>query len=653
MRYSASGDRLLFSLFILAMSLTAILPNSADAVVPFTDSGAVITGLSTCSVAWGDYDKDGKLDLAICGNTGSARVTKIYHNNGNGTFSDIVAELVGVSNGALAWGDMDNDGDLDLAVTGYTGSAYVAKVYTNMGSDRFTDVGAELRGVRYSSLAWGDYDNDGRLDVAIAGYTGSAYIGQIYHGNPTNANTAPTAPNGLTTTVVGTSITFNWAAATDTKTPSTGLSYNLRVGTASGKDDVYCGMANLSSGLRFVPANGNAQKRLSWTLSNLPIAPYYWSIQAIDTSFAGSAWATEQSIGVVKISGHVVRASGVAMQGVSMTATGLSSVTTDAAGYYEFTVFSGWSGTITPGKPLFSFSPASKSYTNVTIAQSNQDFSVAESFTQISSGLTDLFVSHLAWGDYNNDGYLDLVVAGSTVVYPSYDTCSRVYRNNANGTFTNVNANLINNFSTNALEPWDTVLWTDYNNDGYLDLAMSGNITESYSSGIDLFCNTGGVFTTAVSPAQAGSSGQAWGDYDNDGLVDVASGGIMWNGQRYVNSGAVFRNTGYGFTSSIQLGAFSDCACAWADYDNDGDLDLAVAAPTLAIYRNDGNNVFTNVCSLGINADAIAWGDYDSDGDLDLVAVGKDTTIAAAAIFRNDNGQFTRISAGLTGVTRG
>ena len=72
----------------------------------------------------------------------------------------------------VAWGDYDNDGDLDILLAGYTESAYVSKVYRNDGGGAFTDIGAALTGVRDCSVAWGDYDNDGDLDILLAGIHG-------------------------------------------------------------------------------------------------------------------------------------------------------------------------------------------------------------------------------------------------------------------------------------------------------------------------------------------------------------------------------------------------------------------------------------------------------------------------------------------------
>ncbi len=147
----------------------------------FADIAAGLPGVYNSSAAWGDYDRDGDLDILLTGYDGSARIARVYRNDG-GVFTDIGAGLPGVYNSSAAWGDYDNDGDLDILLTGWAGSAPIARVYRNDGGV-FTDIGAGLHGVYNSSAAWGDYDNDGDLDILLAGDTGSGYIARVYRNN--------------------------------------------------------------------------------------------------------------------------------------------------------------------------------------------------------------------------------------------------------------------------------------------------------------------------------------------------------------------------------------------------------------------------------------------------------------------------------------
>ncbi len=95
-----------------------------------------------------------------------------------------------------------------------------------------------LTGVRWSSVAWGDYDNDGDLDILLTGDDGSKPIASVFRNNAAPANTPPAAPTGLGSNVDGQQVDLSWAAVTDTQTISNaGLTYNLRVGTSPGLSD--------------------------------------------------------------------------------------------------------------------------------------------------------------------------------------------------------------------------------------------------------------------------------------------------------------------------------------------------------------------------------------------------------------------------------
>ena len=131
--------------------------------------------------AWIDYDQDGLLDLFLVNSAATPLYAPklplrgaLYHNNGDGTFTDVTARAgvgaEGLFGMGVAVGDFNNDGYPDLFVLGYGRCI----LYRNNGDGSFTDVtakaGVENRGRWASSAAWFDYDNDGRLDLVIANY---------------------------------------------------------------------------------------------------------------------------------------------------------------------------------------------------------------------------------------------------------------------------------------------------------------------------------------------------------------------------------------------------------------------------------------------------------------------------------------------------
>lgn len=260
----------------------------------------ILSGLPgvTGPCIWGDYDNDGDLDILLAGSTGTNRIAEIYQNQ-NGIFSPIVAGLVGVEGSAAAWGDYDNDGDLDILLTGYSDEGFVTRIYRN-DLNGFTDINAGLPGVSGGSVAWGDYDDDGDLDILLTGTNGpNSTIARVYRNNTTVANTVPTAPAGLNASVSGNAVTLNWNKSIDNQTAQNTLTYNLRIGKTSGGTQIVSPMANTTTGYRKVPQLGNTNHKNGWTIKNLSPGTYYWSVQAIDNAFAGSAFAPEQSFTIV------------------------------------------------------------------------------------------------------------------------------------------------------------------------------------------------------------------------------------------------------------------------------------------------------------------------------------------------------------------
>ncbi len=262
----------------------------------FTDINAGLQGGEASSASWGDYDSDGDLDIVFIGRTFSPPgiYSRIYRND-NGNFVDINANIVDVYEGSSVWGDYDNDGDFDLLLCGYDDSMNYSNVYRNDNSN-FVNINAGLIGIQNRNGAvWGDYDNDGDLDILLTGYTGSAYISKIYRNDIITSNTAPAIPSNLSAfQVEPDEIILSWSKSTDNETQQNALTYNLRVGTVAGGVDIFSPMSDVNTGFRKVSILGNTNHDTSWTIKNLSEGTYYWSVQSIDNSFAGSNFASEQ-----------------------------------------------------------------------------------------------------------------------------------------------------------------------------------------------------------------------------------------------------------------------------------------------------------------------------------------------------------------------
>jgi len=277
----------------------------------------------------------------------------------------------------------------------------------------------------------------------------------------------------------------------------------------------------------------------------------------------------------------------------------------------------------------------------------------ADSFTRITTGPGAMpnGSSSAAWGDFNNDGWLDLFVTsfGGT----SFNYC---FTNNRDGTFTRVlptffPANNINSFGC---------AWADYNNDGWLDLVKGiynpfGGPTQLYRNNKDgTFVNVSSASIGNIGP---GANNVVWGDYDNDGYVDLFQA-VGYNAPDNVllhnrGDGAFTRITGNPMVTATGLSA----GASWGDYDNDGRLDLLVARTSAGclFYHNEGGGEFRSVTnqpfSTDLNGGGVSWGDYDNDGFLDVFVA--HTQSANRLYHNNGDGTFSFATNHVIYQTRG
>ena len=151
----------------------------------FSNINAGITGVYLGAVAWGDFDNDGRLDLFLTGLSLGSPVAELWRNSSTG-FARVPIAVPGVYQSSVSLGDYDNDGRLDILLSGQTlDDSFVTQIWRNTGSG-FADINAGFPGIAGGSAVWGDYNNDGRLDVLLAGNTGTADIVQVWRNTGSN-----------------------------------------------------------------------------------------------------------------------------------------------------------------------------------------------------------------------------------------------------------------------------------------------------------------------------------------------------------------------------------------------------------------------------------------------------------------------------------
>ncbi|RMG25246.1 MAG: hypothetical protein D6730_11240, partial [Bacteroidetes bacterium] len=259
------------------------------------------------SLDWGDYDNDGLLDLLLTGVYQLDTITKVYHNNGGGDFNDMGDPFFGIMKGQASWGDYDNDGWLDILLVGEDDKGMVAKVFHNEtasigGQGGFSETllnSALLTPKDLGATAiWGDYNGDQKLDILTVGRIDTLLTARalhLYENINLSPNTTPPAPVNLTAVQIFDEVHLSWDPPPGFAGDADGLSYNIYIGTAPLQIDVASPMSDLFSGKRRLVKLGNVSHGTNWVVRELAGGTYYWNVQAIDADFEGSAWNNEES----------------------------------------------------------------------------------------------------------------------------------------------------------------------------------------------------------------------------------------------------------------------------------------------------------------------------------------------------------------------
>ncbi|MDH5367610.1 MAG: FG-GAP-like repeat-containing protein [Cyclobacteriaceae bacterium] len=262
----------------------------------FILSNIALEQLQNTSLDVGDYNSDGYLDVILTGYNEFLRDTTLLYKNVGGDL--IVIENSGLNghvgrSGSVQWGDYDNDGDLDLLFNGESSNEWSFEIMINNGNDQFSHLDeVNFQNLAYGSASWGDYDNDGDLDVLTTGYVdvnNPQLI--IYKNNLATPNTPPTSPPNLTTNSFEmNNVDISWESSFDNETNFNALTYNLHVEDAE-SNTIFSSYANLESGFLKRVWEGNVGLSNTWQFKGLENGQYYAYVQSIDAGYKASLFS--------------------------------------------------------------------------------------------------------------------------------------------------------------------------------------------------------------------------------------------------------------------------------------------------------------------------------------------------------------------------
>lgn len=242
-----------------------------------------------------------------------------------------------------------------------------------------------------------------------------------------------------------------------------------------------------------------------------------------------------------------------------------------------------------------------------------------------SINLPGVLLGQVVPGDYDADGDPDLLFTGAQSAVPPFEPITELYRND-NGVFRRANA---------AFEPLhrSSAAWGDYDADGDLDLIVMGDRGEG-TFFTAIYRNDGGDRFAMVQKLPGLAYGSAsWADFEGDGDLDLLVCGTRLGPALLSGVSRIYRNdAGFFVPLSIErdIAQLGFAQSSWADFDGDGDSDIVLVGaetpyslPRLITYRNEGGRFATETVLEGLFFSSVDVADYNLDGDLDIVVIGQ------------------------------
>ncbi len=574
----------------LACCLLGIADGASAQRFGFTHQMVPVGNDDSHAVALGDVDGDGDLDVFVGnGEPWVGQQNRLYLNDGTGVLTDVSAtNLPALADRtfSVAFGDVDGDGDLDAFVGNFN---QLSRLYLNGGTGIFTDVTATNLpaglGDLATAVALGDVDGDGDLDAFVG--TGGGFSrrqNRLYLNGGTGVFTDVTATN--------------LPALLDN-------SNAVALGDVDGDGDLDAFVGDYGWILLYLNAGTGVFTDV--TATNLPL--FIDQAEAIALGDVDGDGDLDAFIGTYGGPNrlYVNGGTGIFTDATAASLPALIDYTRavalgDVDGDGDLDAFVG-----NDGQDRLHLNGGTGIFANVTATN--------------LAALSDPSLS-AALGDMDGDGDLDAVV-GNETIYSAQQ--NRLYLNGGTGVFADVAATNLPTLIDFTL----AVALGDVDVDGDLD-AFTGNSGVFPSPRSRLYLNGGtGVFTDVTGTnlptlLMDHSQAVALGDVDGDGDLDAFAGR---NGPE-----RLLLNGGTGLFTDVTATALpavvdNTSAVALGDLDGDGDLDVFVGnagsfGGQNRLYLNGGTGVFTDVTATNLPALvgstlAVALGDVDGDGDLD------------------------------------
>lgn len=561
--------------------------------------------------------------------------------------------LDSVEKGDIKLVDFNNDGLVDITLAGLDIKANpVTKFYLNEGGfGNFTlSKNANIPQYKEAAISWGDANGDGSMDLVISGNKSIGSSTSIYlNDQGENVNKAPNAPSNLRFIDQGQGrVLLLWDAASDDKTAPANLYYNLKLGTQPGLSDLRVIQVNPANDKLLTPNTsliGSNQYYIE-----LPPGVFYWSVQSVDGNYSSSRFSTSQKI-VLKYPWQFLNQGGLVDTRIQpLDKPSFAWADVNNKGVFDFIYL----GKVVTGGDFNNISSPVGLYRNmggkfVKLSNDSTRNTLAGSGTNFKDDLANLASPEIKWVDLNNDGLLDLVVAGND--YNNGAGKLAVFKNRGNYKFENITGAVYNGVPLASPK----IAFVDIDKNGYLDMIYAG--VDNTQSGAFKFI---GLYKDTVASNKNGfkalpiknnldvlltnngisNVSLQFGDINKDLKLDLA---ILYDnidgrrlGEVYMNTSDTSNNISFAKNMSLSIPALRNATLDLIDYNNDGLLDLSLSGTSSStgqvfrIYQNKFiDSVAKTIQFIQTNSDIkpfesgqTTWGDINTDGYPDIIFSG-------------------------------